>query len=241
MHHLLCVALVLGVASAIPWNAAVKSKTPQDGCCMKAQAWQFQISEMHSSTDTTDPQANSFHMLYVQTDSKSLRTYQSIAIVPTSGAGFNAEIWIAPGSSSGNFIQYWRTTRAEEYCFYANVTDQGWFSLPCFQAPMIYVGDVMFGSSLKTQIWQYNTGIRNSSYCVQMDQCLPVAGYQTAYDDHYFEQNLNDFYNEKFSVDDPSKFTPPTNCRPAPPPSAANHEEIMSVPKLFPAKPFVFA
>lgn len=200
---------------------------------MKADTWQFEMSQMASSTDQSDPAQNSFRHIFTQCDARTKMMFQVIDLMPTSGPGMQLELWVQP-ASGGMFTQFWRSSHQQEYCYYRNVTDQGWFNLPCFQPPDRYTGDVLFGSELGTEVWMHIGGLQNTTHAVQMDQCLPVAGLMTMYDEHYFEQTLVDFFNEKFSVDDPGKFQPPSNCRPA----LATFETDMKLLKLAPTKPF---
>jgi len=220
-----CLALVAGCSASFMFPHVVKSGTEDpSGCCMKGTSWQYMSQVNHASSDTSDPNENSFRLIFTQVDALNQRVYQNLQINPVNRlVPWSLDIWVAPGGGPEYFTQYWRSSNGG-VCYFQTVRDQGWFDLPCWQPPSAtFFGQAVFGANLKTQVWREATAMQNVTTAVDPTPlCMPVATWYTAATEHFLLQDLANVMDGKFTVDDPSHFTPPTDCRPAPPPTEAS-------------------
>jgi hypothetical protein len=200
-------------ASRFP-SPTLKNVENQDGCCIPSHEFQVTTLSVTASWDVHGSAAG-YTPGFLQVDNTHDLAYlQQTRIDPTPKVQQD-EIWFTPGAEQGYWYMFIKIA-GNPNCYVRNFTAQpAIFIPPCWQPPRSqYQGDVTVGTDV-VSVWNTPGERQNTTTLVEMSKCLPTNELKFGMsDDNDWIEQLTTYVNPKLSIDDKSKFIPPTGCIP---------------------------
>jgi len=210
---LFVVAAVAFPFPAMPLRDLVKTGVDPAPCCLPGKEFQWTEFETVATWDAHGDNAG-YAVANLQVDQVNNLLYaESTRVNPTPKVSM-VHMWLTPGALQGQWFHFYKIPNTPD-CWVRNLTTKpDIFNPICFGPPFAYKGEANQGTH-PVSIWDQHGGSYNKSHFVQMDHCLPTfelgLGINDAGD---WEERLTNFVNFAMKVADPSKFIPPSQCKP---------------------------
>jgi len=200
-------------ALAMLKSAAVPAIAPTP-CCLPSKSFQWIGLDVIASWDVHGDNAG-YEIAAMQVDQTNNLLYADTHRVNPAPKASAMRFWVTPSAVQGQWYQFFKLDNQPD-CYVTNMTTKpDIFDPICFGPPYTYAGDVTVGTR-KVSIWEENGGTYNDTHFVEMDSnCFPYFqlgfGLNDAGD---IEEKMSNFVDIQLSVSDPSKFIPPSQCKP---------------------------
>jgi len=208
-------------------SMATQSGGAPAGCCVSSPVFSFTSLAVVASWDVHGSEAG-YTLANYQVDQHNMLLYAHMQRVNPSPQLEAFEVWLTPGAVQGQWFDFVKFHNSPD-CYVRNLTVKPDIFMPiCWgppYTPFEYKGDVTIGTHT-VSIWDEVTGHNyNETHFIQMDACLPTFqlgfGINGASD---WQERLSNVVNIVYKINDPSKFIPPTQCKPM----AAMPERLMN-------------
>jgi len=183
-------------------------------CCIPSKVFSAQKAEVAASWDVKGSESG-YHYVELQADQTNMLFYAHEDRVSPSPAFEQLQIWMTPAAVQGQWFEFFKFQNSPD-CYVRNVSVKpDIFNPICYGEPFVYGGAVVLGTQM-VDLWnEAATPHYNESHFVSQAACIPVftlgLGINAAGD---FEERLSNVFNVAWKINDPSKFIPPTQCRP---------------------------
>jgi len=211
------ISAAAAMAAIVPPLHAFKSMatrgTEPSGCCVPAKEFTLTQIDVAASWDVHGENAGYMYATF-QVDQTNMLLWVGQFRATPSPKFFGLDLWITPGALQGQWFEFIKIHGASD-CYVRNFTTKPDIFQPiCYGPPYTYAGDVTVGTH-PVSIWEEHGHNYNETHFVQMDACLPQFslgfGINPSGD---WEERLSNLFNIQFKIVDPSKFIPPTQCKP---------------------------
>jgi len=217
-----CLLLLAVCVSAGPLSTRRLSRTTKgavpDKCCLPGRSFQVALEQVIASWDVHGEAAGWIASSMQVDDANNLLYTHQQRWTPTPKTS-TVEMWLTPGALQDTWYQFLKISGSPD-CYVRNLTRKpDVFGPICFGPPHAYEGDIVVGTQ-RMSVWYEpgTTRFYNKTHVIQMDPCYPIFEIGDGMNDNQdMEEKLTDFFNWQMSVSDPSKFIPPSSCKPLPP------------------------
>jgi len=194
---------------------AENGKIP-NGCCLPSRTYQYDAFVTVACWDLHGANAG-FKEIVAQADLNQQLFYTGqIQFDPTPKES-GIQVWVTKGTA-GTWQEFIKIHPSPD-CFVATLTTQPEvFDPPCWQEPQwAYKGDITVGSNVNS-VFEKTSFSYNLTAFIDPVQCIPTNELSWGLNDDKDWQEMQElFLNPSFTIKDPSKFTPPSGCKPLPP------------------------